>query len=128
MNFKSLSLAAAAAIAIAMPAWAHHSHANYQTLEWTNLGGTVKEVHWLNPHVWVYLQTMDDKGSAKLWTLEGGSPGALTRGGWKKDTVKVGDTITVENGALAKDPRNNWVGALNSTALVLSTGQKLTMR
>jgi hypothetical protein len=106
MNFKSLSLAAAAAIAIVMPAWAHHSHANYQTLEWTNLSGTVKELQWLNPHVWLYLQTMDDKGQPRLWTLEGGSPAALTRGGWKKDTVKAGDKISVRC-HVAKDGSDN---------------------
>ena len=60
MNLRSIGLAAATAVAIAMPAYAHHSHANYQTLEWTELAGTVKEVHWLNPHVWVYLATMDE--------------------------------------------------------------------
>jgi len=106
MKFSTIGFAAATALAIAMPAYAHHSHANYQTLEWTELAGTVKEVHWLNPHVWVYLATMDDKGSAHLWTLEGGSPAALTRGGWKKDTVKAGEKISVRC-HVAKDGSDN---------------------
>ena len=62
MHLKSFGLAAVAALALAVPASAHHSHANYQTLQWTNLTGTVKEVHWLNPHVWVYMTAKDDAG------------------------------------------------------------------
>jgi hypothetical protein len=95
MHLKSLGLAAVIAAAIALPAWAHHSHANYESIAWIDLKGEVKEVQWLNPHVWVYIE-VNDNGQKKLWSLEGGSPAALTRGGWKKDSVKVGDTINVK--------------------------------
>ncbi len=95
MHLKAFGAAAITAFAISTAAWAHHSHANYQTLQWTNLTGVVKEVHWLNPHVWVYMTAKDDAGKDVLWTLEGGSPAALTRGGWTKDSVKAGDTINV---------------------------------
>jgi len=95
MHLKSFGLAAVAALALTSAAWAHHSHANYETLQWTNLKGTVKEVHWLNPHVWVYVTVKDEAGKDVLWTLEGGSPAALTRGGWTKDSVKAGDNINV---------------------------------
>ncbi len=106
MHLKSLGLAVATAIAIALPAWAHHSHANYESIAWIDLKGTVKEVQWLNPHVWVYLEVKDNKGEPTLWSLEGGSPAALTRGGWKKDSVKVGDNINVKCHH-AKDGSNN---------------------
>ena len=96
MHLKSIGLAVVTAAAIALPAWAHHSHANYEAIAWIDLKGTVKEVQWLNPHVWVYIDVQDDKGQTRLWSLEGGSPAALTRGGWKKDSVKVGDTINVK--------------------------------
>jgi len=66
MNFKTIAIAAVSALAIALPAWAHHSHANYQTLEWTQLKGQVREVHWLNPHVWVYLTVKDEKGEERF--------------------------------------------------------------
>jgi hypothetical protein len=96
MQVKSLGLAVVSALAVAMPAWAHHSHANYEPTNWIELSGTVKEMDWLNPHVWVHLVVMDDKGQPHTWALEGGSPQALLRGGWKKDTVKVGDKISVK--------------------------------
>ena len=105
MNLKHFGLAAAAVVAIALPAWAHHSHANYEAIKWTDLKGKVTEVQWLNPHVWLYID-IEKGGQMEQWTLEGGSPAALTRGGWKKDTVKIGDMINVKC-HLAKDGSNN---------------------
>ena len=94
MLCRSLILAAIGAVCLAWSAWAHHSHANYQTNEFTHLEGTVKEARWMNPHTWIYLEVMDD-GKPVVWTLEGGSPSALTREGWKRDDIKAGDTIKV---------------------------------
>lgn len=103
MQFRTLSLATlgavslalSAALTVALPAWAHHSHANYDVSQFTNIEGTVKETRWMNPHTWIYLEIKDDKGQTAVWTLEGGSPAALARGGWKKEDIKVGDTIKV---------------------------------
>ena len=112
-----------------MPAAAHHSFdAEYDSTKIATFTGVVTQVDWQNPHAFVYANVKDQSGVTKNLRFELGPPYALLRGGWKKDTVKVGDTITVEGGALAKDPRNNWVGALNSTSLILASGQKLTMR
>ena len=92
MQFRSLSLAAIAAVALALPAWAHHSASNY-TREFTHLEGTVKEIRWINPHVWIYLEVMDDKGQPTVWPLQGASTASLARAGWKRDDIKVGDTL-----------------------------------
>ena len=43
-------------------AWAHHSHANYVESEWLSLEGTVREIHWMNPHSWIYLDVVDADG------------------------------------------------------------------
>ena len=113
MHFKTVSLAAAAALAIGVPAaWAHHSHANYHPTEWTNLSGTVKEVQWMNPHVWLYIEVANQQGVKKTWALEGGSPAALLRGGWKPDTVKVGDNISVRCHALKDGSEGCLLGYL----------------
>ncbi len=94
MQFRSLILAAIGTVCLAWSAWAHHSHANYQTSEFAHLEGTVKELRWMNPHAWIYLEVMDN-GKPVVWTLEGGSPRALIREGWKRDDIKAGDTIKV---------------------------------
>jgi hypothetical protein len=78
----------------AMPAWAHHSHGNYNMTAYTNLKGTVKEVHWINPHSWIYLEVKDEKDEATIWALEGASVVQLERRGWKQDMIKPGSTIS----------------------------------
>ena len=95
MQFRSHILAAVATLALAAPAWAHHSHANYDSSEWVEFDGMITEVHWMNPHVWLYLEIEDEAGEEKVWALEGGSIGALTRGGWRRDSMAVGDDIHV---------------------------------
>lgn len=123
------SLLAIGLILTGMPVAAHHSFdAEYDSSKIATFTGVVTQVDWQNPHAFIYANVKDESGKIKNLRFELGPPYALLRGGWKKDTVKIGDTITVEGGALAKDPRNNWVGAVGSTSLVLASGQKLTMR
>jgi hypothetical protein len=111
------------------PAKAHHSFdAEYDSTKVVNHTGVVAKIEWQNPHAYLYINCKDESGEVKPLRFELGPPYALLRGGWKKDTVKIGDTVSVENGAMAKDPRNNWVGALGNTTLITATGERLTMR
>ena len=80
---------------LSAPAAAHHSHGNYSLLEYTHLQGEVKEVLWLNPHVWIHLEVLDENGEPSMWALEGGSIVALTRRGWSRDDVNPGDFVSV---------------------------------
>lgn len=89
------ALAAGALLAWTLPGAAHHSHGNYDLNNYLSMEGVVKEVHWINPHTWIYMEVANDDGSTTLWTLEGGSINALTQRGWTKDSVNVGDTIAV---------------------------------
>ena len=120
-------------IAIAMalgaaPALAHHSFdAEYDANKVANISGFVTKVDWQNPHAFVYIDVADDKGAVKSFRVELGPPYALVRGGWKKDTVKLGDKVTVEGAALAKDGSNS-AGSMPTTMMVLASGQKLVMR
>jgi len=92
MQVRFLMLAAVCAVSAALPAWAHHSHNNYAISDFTLLDGTVTEVHYINPHSWVYVEVKDARGEAKLWALEATGPGGLQRNGIKREDVKVGDT------------------------------------
>jgi hypothetical protein len=100
MRFRFLVLAAMCAVSFALPAWAHHSHNNYAISDFTLLEGTVTEVHYINPHSWVYLEVKDAQGDMKLWALEATGPGGLQRNGIKREDVKVGDTIKARCHAL----------------------------
>ena len=95
MNLKSLIFVVAASVALTASVSAHHSHANYVTDEFAHLSGTVTEVAWTNPHVWLYMEVADDQGRSQLWAIEGGSPTALMRGGWRPDSLKPGDSVSV---------------------------------
>jgi len=95
MQNRALLLAVLGALGFAAPLAAHHSHANYRTTSYINLEGTVTEVHWMNPHTWIYLEVMDESGEPVIWALEGASPTELRADGWQRDDVEVGDQIKV---------------------------------
>jgi hypothetical protein len=88
---------------------AHHSFAaEFDRNSPVTLTGSVTKVDWGNPHIWVFMDVKDDTGKVSNWGVEGGAPNALFRNGWRKDSLKVGDTVTVE-GFKSKDglPRAN---------------------
>ena len=110
------------------PGTAHHSfHAEYDPHKTTNITGYVTKIDWVNPHAFVFIDTKDEHGEVKNFKVEMGPPYALVRGGWKRDTLKIGDKVTVEGAALARDGSNS-AGSMQTTSMVLSTGQKLVLR
>lgn len=95
MTVRHLSLAVMCAVALALPASAHHSHNAYEVTKWSPLEGTVKEIHLIIPHSWIYLEVKDEKGEATLWALEAAGPNAILQNGVKKEDVRVGDLVKV---------------------------------
>src|SRR6202166_3322279 len=81
----------------AVPVVAHHSFAaEFDGSKAVRLTGTLTKIEWTNPHSYFYLDVKDDSGAAAKWTCEAGSPGSLSRQGFKKGDVKLGDTIVVD--------------------------------
>ncbi len=75
---------------------AHHSFATFDQHRTVTLVGTVKEVQWTNPHIWVQvLAKTPDTGQMVEWSIEGGSPNGLNRAGWKRTSIKAGDAIEI---------------------------------
>ena len=121
---RSLSLVVLAVV----PALAHHSFdAEYDSKKVATITGFVTKVDWVNPHAFVFIDSKDESGAVVSFKIEMGPPYALVRGGWKRDTLKIGDKVTVEGAALAKDG-SNAAGSMPTTMMVLSSGQKLVMR
>jgi hypothetical protein len=103
LKTRFLGLLAAAGLAAAIPAWAHHSFAaEFDGSRSLRLTGTITRIEWSNPHSYFFIDVKDDKGNVANWGCEGAGPGALTRRGWKKGDVKLGDTLIVD-GYPAKD-------------------------
>jgi len=110
------------AIMIAAPLMAHHSFAaEYDSKKPITVKGVVTKVDWMNPHVYFYLDVTDEKGNVVNWALEMGPPNGLQRSGWTRNTMKVGDEVTVE-ATLAKDGSNQ---ANARSVTMTNTGRKL---
>ena len=96
MSFRSVSLAALlCAAALTVPARAHPSHNNYAISDFTLLEGTVKQVHLVVPHSWVYVEVKDEKGEPQMWALEATGPNGLLNNGIKREDVRAGDLIKI---------------------------------
>ena len=88
------------------PLIAHHSFAaQYDRTKPVTLKGTVTKVEWMNPHIYFYVDVQGEADRMVNWAVEGGAPSMLYRNGWRVDSLKVGDKVTVE-GWLAKDGSN----------------------
>ena len=74
---------------------AHHSFAAFDLGREITLVGTIKEVQFTNPHVWIQMLVPDGKGGQVEWSIEAGAPGMLLRTGWKPNTLKLGDPVTI---------------------------------
>ena len=95
MNIKTVVITTALTLA-ALPALAHHSFsAEYDVNKVKTLKGVITKVEWTNPHVRFYVDVKDEKGAITSWDLELQSLNTLTRAGWNKYDLKVGETVTV---------------------------------
>jgi len=85
---------------------AHHSFvAQFDPGKLVNMTGIVTSIEWTNPHAFFYLDVTDGDDNVANWAFELGSPNTLIRYRWGRDTLKIGDRITVE-GYLARDGSN----------------------
>ena len=103
------------------PLVAHHSFAaEFDASKVVTLTGAVTKVEWTNPHARIYIDAKDDKGKMVNWNFELGSPNGLMRLGWRRDSLMIGEMVTI-NGTLAKNAPN--VG--NARTVTLANGKRL---
>src|SRR5881394_1965796 len=97
MHTRSLlSLAGIALLLSTVPVAAHHSFsAQYDADKPIEVKGAVTKVEWTNPHARVYIGVKLASGQTETWNFEMASPNVLARNGWKRDSLKPGDQITV---------------------------------
>jgi Family of unknown function (DUF6152) len=125
MNMKALVLGGVAACGLLLAGArvsAHHSFAaEFDADKKLELTGIVTKVEWTNPHVWFYINVKDPKtGEVSNWGAEMGPPHGLQRRGWRQNTLKIGDEVTVK-GSMAK----NGAKRMNaSTVTLTSTGAR----
>ncbi len=110
-----------AGLVAALPIFAHHSGAAvFDTNKKIELKGVVTKMEWTNPHAHFYMDVKDADGAVTGWNLELASPSILLRNGWKRNSLKAGDVVTV-SGSPAKD--NSKFGIAQS--IEFADGHKL---
>ena len=90
--------------------WGHHSHANYLEGEWLFLEGMVREIHWMNPHSWIYLDVVGSDGQPSVWAIEGASVTQLRRDGWAEESIRAGDELALRCHPLKDGSRGCLLG------------------
>ncbi|HTA45648.1 MAG TPA: DUF6152 family protein [Bryobacteraceae bacterium] len=121
MNKKFGFMVAAAVLISALPLSAHHAFtAEFDSNKPVKLRGTVAKVDMVNPHSWIYIDVKNQDGTTTQWMVEGGSPNALVRHGFTKNSLPKGTEVIFE-GFQAKDGSNR----ANGRDIQLADGKKL---
>lgn len=117
----AIFVSGAALLLGALPIFAHHSFdAEYSRDQQREFHGKVTKVEWMNPHARFYVDVVEDDGSVVNWEFELGSPNGLMRAGWRRDSLKVGDEVSLM-GNLAKDGSN----LANARQVTLADGRRV---
>ena len=96
-------------LALAGAVFAHHGTANYDTEKTISVKGTVTEFDFVNPHVQIYWDAKDASGTVQKWSGELTSPNRLSRVGWTKSSIKVGDAITIGGYPTKSGSHEIWI-------------------
>ena len=111
-RFLLILASAAVLLVVAVPMFAHHGTAAFDTSKPVTVKGTVTEFVFLNPHVQVYFEVKNDKGETEKWQGELTAPNKLARAGWTKKTLQPGDQIEATGFRVANGGNTLWLRKL----------------
>ena len=122
MRTSRWGLVAASVITIALPLFAHHGNAAYDTTKTVTVQATITEFEFINPHVMVFFEAKNDKGEIEKWQGELTSPNHLMRTGWTKGTLKSGDQVTFSGLRAKSGATTLWI-----TRIVAADGHEIPL-
>lgn len=96
MNHRTRFATALIAALAGSAAQAHHSFAMFDTTKCLTVTGTVRKFEWNFPHTWIWVDVINKSGTVDAWGFEGEPPADLSRWGWRINTLKKGDKVTVK--------------------------------
>ena len=108
-RFLGLAVLSVAVLTIPAPVLAHHGTASYDTSKTVTVKGMITDFQFSNPHVLIFMDAKDDKGSVQKWQGELTSPNHLERAGWTRTSIRVGDTITIAGYAAKSGATSMWI-------------------
>lgn len=95
MNKRLISGVSALVLLVAGTAAAHHSPVMFDRSKKQTLTGTVKEFAWTNPHASIQLEVPNAEGKTEVWGVEMNSPNNLVKQGWRSNSIKFGDKVSI---------------------------------
>ncbi len=108
MKFTLFILTVCVFILSVTPAMSHHGRSYFKRDDYTSIEGTVTYFRWRNPHVNMEVKVVNENNETETWLIEGGTPTSLKRQGWKKDSIKLGDTVAII-GNPTHDPEKHYL-------------------
>lgn len=128
MNYCALSRLAAITILLLLPTFAERPFAaNYDAARRVSLKGAITRIDWVNPRAFLFIDVRDAGGSVTNWAVDFGNPLELEHNGWKPNSVRIGDVVSVEGVPATGDRRvvfaNSVVLAPSGKKLFVLTGK-----
>ena len=121
MKLSTLGLASVMAAAFVAPALAHHSFAMFDADKTITVSGTVQQLEWTNPHTWLRVMVVNkESGKSERWGFEMGPPAQQIRRGWESDSLKPGDSVTLDMHPLKDGSRGGQL-----VSAILPDGRKV---
>jgi hypothetical protein len=122
-NSATALLSSALLLASATTVSAHHSFAaQYDREQPVTLTGAVTKIEWNNPHVYFYIDVLNEEnGEVENWAWEMGAPAVIQRTGWRRNSMAIGDLVTVDGWRA----RNGEFHGNARAVILASTGQQL---
>jgi hypothetical protein len=108
------------ALSLAAPTFAHHSFSMFDRDKTVTATGLVKEYEWTNPHVWIHVMVSDAQGAQREWSFEMQAIAQDMAGGWRPDSVKPGDKVSIDFHPLKDGSRGGQL-----VAATLADGKRL---
>lgn len=103
------------------PIFAHHSvSAEFDKNRQITYAGVVTRVEWSNPHIYFYVDVKEAREKVTNWAFEGAGPNTLARLGWMRDSLKVGDRVTV-----VAFPARDGAAVASAREVQLANGRKI---
>lgn len=119
-RFAAIAALLASVLIFSSPVLAHHGGAAYDGKVTATLKATITQVSFINPHVLIYFDAKDESGNVDHWVCEAADPAVLLREGWKRDTLKPGDQVTIMG-----HPAKSGAKTMRFEKVILANGKEL---